>query len=131
MENGNFGVFIILFIKFRTKRISEITILWKILNAGLHFLSIFVFDFMEILHSQVKSLFKCKFFFHLIISCCRCAPFFKINSKTSQVDQNQGLFPVYLCFLQKSRTFQGLVYYFSNSRTFPIFKDAWEPCHPA
>ena len=24
--------------------------------------------------------------------------FFKINSKTSQADQNQGLFPVYYCF---------------------------------
>ena len=86
------------------------------------------FDFIDTLHSQTKSLFKSIFLFHLITSCWRCATFLKINSKTPQVDQNQGLFPVYLCFLQKSRTFQGLEIYFSNSRSFPVFKDPWEPC---
>ena len=89
------------------------------------------FDFIDTLHSQTKSLFKCRFFFQLITSCCCCAMFFKINSKTSQVDQNQGLFTVYFYFfflLQKSRTFQGPGFYFSNSRTFPVFRDPWEPC---
>ena len=38
--------------------------------------------------------------------------FFKINSKTSQVDQNQGLFSVYLCFYKN----QGL----QIQRLFPI-----------
>ena len=80
------------------------------------------FDFIDTEHSQTKSLFKCSFFFHLITSCCRFATFFKINSKTSQVDQNQGLFPVYLCFLQKSRTFQGLKFLFSYSKTFPVLR---------
>ena len=44
--------------------------------------------------------------------------FFKVNSKTLQVDQNQGVFLVYLGFLQKS--FQGLEFVFSNSRTIPV-----------
>ena len=92
------------------------------------FMDICLIDFIDILHSQTKLLFKCSFFFHFITSCCRCVTFLEINSKTSQVDQNQGLFPVYLCFLQKSRTFQGLEFYFSNSRSFPVFEDLWEPC---
>ena len=34
---------------------------------------------------------------------------------------------LFMFFLEKSRTFRGLEFYLSNSTTFPIFKDPWEP----